>query len=217
MDYQRQWLEESGSDDSHGRVSWALGTVLGRSNKPTLHNMAGRIFEQSLLGILKTTSPRAWAFALIGIHEYLGRFAGDRRASQVREELAGRLLALYRNNRSDEWHWFEQSLTYCNAALPHAMLLCGDSIPNTEMTEAGLELLRWLAGLQRRIRMDVILSPSAPTVFIRGAANAPASTSNLWKHKPWSPLASRPTGLQANKIGAKKRGAPSNGSLGAMI
>ena len=149
MDYQRQWLEDSGSDDSHGRALWALGTVLGRSNKPTLHDMAGRIFEQSLLGILKTTSPRAWAFALIGIHEYLGRFAGDRRASQVREELAGRLLALYQNNRSDEWRWFEQSLTYCNAALSHAMLLCGKSIPNTEMTEAGLESLHWLADLQR--------------------------------------------------------------------
>jgi hypothetical protein len=149
MDYQRQWMEESGSDDSHGRALWALGTILGRSNTPTLQNMAGRIFEQSLLGILKTTSPRAWAFALIGIHEYLGRFAGDRRASQVREELASRLLALYQNNNSDEWHWFEQGLTYCNAALPHAMLLCGKSMSNTEMTKAGLESLTWLADLQR--------------------------------------------------------------------
>jgi glycosyltransferase involved in cell wall biosynthesis len=149
MDYQRQWLEDSGSDDSHGRALWALGTVLGRSNMPTLQNMAGRIFEQSLLGILKTTSPRAWAFALIGIHEYLGRFAGDRRAGQVREELASRLLALYQNNNSNEWHWFEQGLTYCNAALCHAMLLCGESMPNTEMTQVGLESLHWLADLQR--------------------------------------------------------------------
>jgi len=149
MDYQRKWLEDSGSDDSHGRALWALGTVLGRSNMPTLQNMAGRIFEQSLLGILKTTSPRAWAFALIGIHEYLGRFAGDRRAGQVREELAGRLLALYQNNNSNEWHWFEQGLTYCNAALCHAMLLCGESMPNAEMTQVGLESLHWLADLQR--------------------------------------------------------------------
>ena len=34
MDYQRNWLEESGSDDSHGRTLWALGTLLGRSNTP---------------------------------------------------------------------------------------------------------------------------------------------------------------------------------------
>jgi glycosyltransferase involved in cell wall biosynthesis len=148
MDYQRQWLEENGSDDSHGRALWALGTVLGRSNTSALQNMAGRVFEQSLLSILKTTSPRAWAFALIGIHEYLQRFAGDRRVSQVREELAGKLLTLYRDNREDGWRWFEKSLTYCNAALPHAMLLCGEAMPNQEMTDVGFESLRWLSELQ---------------------------------------------------------------------
>src|SRR5512133_50426 len=148
MDYQRNWLEESGADDSHGRALWPLGTVLGRSNTPTLHNMAVRIFQQSLLAILETTSPRAWAFALIGIHEYLGRFAGDRRVTQVQEELAGRLLALYRANQMDGWNWFEDKLTYCNAALSHAMLLCGQSIPNPEMTGVGLESLEWLSAIQ---------------------------------------------------------------------
>jgi hypothetical protein len=149
MDYQRNWLEESGSDDSHGRALWALGTVLGRSNTPALPSMAGRLFEQALPAILDTTSPRAWAFALIGIHEYLQRFAGDRMASQVRDELAGRLLTLYQSHRSEEWRWYEGGLSYCNAVLPHALLLCGQSIPNAAMAEAGLESLSWLAGLQR--------------------------------------------------------------------
>jgi len=149
MDYQRNWLEISGSDDSHGRTLWALGTVLGRSNTPALQSMSGRVFEQALPAILNTTSPRAWAFALIGIHEYLQRFAGDRRASQVREELSVRLLTLYQSHRSDEWRWYEDRLTYCNAVLPHALLLCGQAMPNAAMTEAGLESLNWLADLQR--------------------------------------------------------------------
>ncbi len=149
MDYQRHWLEDGGSDDCHGRALCALGTVLGRSNTPALHSMAGWLFEQALPAIRATTSPRAWAFALIGIHEYLERFGGDRMASQVREELAGRLLALYQRNRSDEWRWYEEVLTYCNAALPHALLMCGQAMPNKAMTEAGLESLGWLADLQR--------------------------------------------------------------------
>ena len=149
MSYQRNWLEENGSDDSHGRTLWALGTVLGRSNTPALQSMAGWVFEKALPAILNTTSPRAWAFALIGIHEYLRRFAGDRRVSQVREQLAGRLRQLYQSNRADEWRWYEKSLTYCNAALPHALLMCGQSMPNNAMTEAGLESLGWLADLQR--------------------------------------------------------------------
>jgi glycosyltransferase involved in cell wall biosynthesis len=149
MDYQRHWLEESGSDDSHGRTLCALGTVLGRSNTSALQSMAGWVFEQALPAIRDTTSPRAWAFTLIGIHEYLRRFAGDRMASQLRDELAGRLLTLYQSSRSDEWRWYEDGLTYCNAALPQAMLMCGQWIPNKAMTEAGLESLSWLADLQR--------------------------------------------------------------------
>ena len=149
MDYQRRWVNEGGSDDSHGRSLWALGTVLARSSTPSLQSMAGRLFEQALPAILGTSSPRAWAFALMGIHEYSQRFAGDRRVSQVREELAGRLLRLYRDHRRDDWLWFENGLTYCNAALPHALLTCGESIPDPAMTAAGLESLAWLADLQR--------------------------------------------------------------------
>ncbi|HEY2990135.1 MAG TPA: glycosyltransferase family 4 protein, partial [Candidatus Binatia bacterium] len=149
MNYQRRWLEDSGSDDCHGRTLCALGTVLGRSNTPALHSMAGWLFEQALPGILPTTSPRAWAFALIGIHEYLRRFGGDRMASQVREGLAGRLLSSYRSQRSEEWRWYEDRLTYCNASLPHALLICGQSMLSDAMIEVGLESLGWLADLQR--------------------------------------------------------------------
>ncbi len=149
MDYQRNWLEDSGSDDSHGRALWALGTVLNHSNAPALSSMSGWLFEQTLPAILLTTSPRAWAFALIGIHEYSQKFAGDSRASHVRDELSGRLLTLYQNNRSEEWRWYEKVLSYCNAVLPHALLVCGESIPNKAMTDAGLESLTWLTDLHR--------------------------------------------------------------------
>ncbi len=148
MDYQRNWLEDNGSDDSHGRALWALGTVLNHSSTHALNSMAAWLFEQTLPAILLTTSPRAWAFALIGIYEYSQKFAGDRRAGQVRDELAGRLLKLYQRNRTEEWRWYEKELSYCNAALPHALLTCGRSIPNAVMTDAGLESLKWLADLQ---------------------------------------------------------------------
>jgi glycosyltransferase involved in cell wall biosynthesis len=148
MDYQRKWSEDTGSDDSHGRAIWALGTVLSRSATPSFTSMAGWLFEQALPSILVTTSPRAWAFALIGISEYAQKYSGDRMANQVSEELAGRLLRSYQRNRLEDWRWFEKNLTYCNAALSHALLICGKSIPNSAMTDAGLESLQWLAGLQ---------------------------------------------------------------------
>lgn len=149
MDYKRNWLEDWGSDDSHGRALWALGTVLSRSNVPSMQSMAGHIFEQALLAILDTTSPRAWAFALLGIGEYLQRFEGDRRVEQVQQELAGRLLGLFQSNRSDDWRWFETKLTYCNAVLPHALILCGKTMQNEIMTDAGMESLKWFVSIQQ--------------------------------------------------------------------
>jgi glycosyltransferase involved in cell wall biosynthesis len=149
MDYQRNWLEEKGSDDSHGRALWALGTVLNRNKISSQHDMAAWLFEQTLPAILTTTSPRAWAFALIGIDEYSQKFGGDRRAGQIKAELANRLLKLYQNNKSDKWNWYEKELSYCNAALPQALLTSGKSIPDTSMTDAGLESLTWLSELLR--------------------------------------------------------------------
>ena len=149
MDYQRNWLEEKGSDDSHGRALWALGTVLNRNKIPSQNNMAAWLFEQTLPSILTTTSPRAWAFALIGIDEYLQKFGGDRRAGQIRVELANRILKLYQNNKSDRWNWYEKELSYSNATLPHALLICGKSIPDTSMIDVGLESLTWLSELLR--------------------------------------------------------------------
>ena len=149
MDYQRNWLEESGSDDCLGRTLWALGTVIGCSSSSALRGIASELFEQALPSLPDTPSPRAWAFGLLGIHEYLKRFEGDRLVTGIRDQLAERLLGLYHTCRTDTWRWFENSLAYCNAVIPHAMLLCGQSIPSSDLNNAGLESLHWLADLQR--------------------------------------------------------------------
>ncbi|HLF35275.1 MAG TPA: glycosyltransferase family 4 protein [Cyclobacteriaceae bacterium] len=200
MDYQRNWLEESGSDDSHGRALWALGMVLGRSVSPTLHNMAARIFQQSLMGILETTSPRAWAFALFGIHEYLRPFAGDRRAGQVRDDLAARLMNLYKENRKVDWLWFENQLTYCNPALSHAMLLCGQSSANSAMTETGLESLNWLANIQRADKEGKHFVPIGSNGFYRkGGERA------RFDQQPVEAQAMVSACLEANRITGEKK------------
>jgi len=200
MDYQRNWLEESGSDDSHGRALWALGALLGHSNAATLHNMAGRVFQLSLLAILETTSPRAWAFALIGIHDYLTRFTGDSRAEKVQEELAVRLLTLYKNNQAEGWNWFENKLTYCNAALSHAMLLCGQSLSNPDMIEVGLESLGWLTELQHADTEGKHFVPIGSNGFYtRGEERA------RFDQQPVEAQAMISACLEAHRISGKKR------------
>jgi len=147
--YDRRWLEDIGSEDSHGRALWSLGLVLGRSQNLGLRDTASRLFELALPTVSEFTSPRAWAFSLIAINEYSHRFSGDRVAQDMLVVLAERLLALYHCCQTEDWRWYEESMSYANAVLPHAMLLCGQRLERSDMVEVGLASLSWLADLQR--------------------------------------------------------------------
>ena len=146
--YDRRWNEPIGSEDSHGRALWALGTVLGRSQDDGLSGAAGRLFEFSLPAAVEFSSPRAWAYTLLGIQEYLDSYPGDRDAQKVRSSLSRRLLDMYESIRRPHWKWFENILAYGNARLPQALLLAGSACSDDRMVSAGLESLDWLSTVQ---------------------------------------------------------------------
>lgn len=150
LSYDRNWLEQVGSEDSHGRALWALGTVLEQSLDAGLRGAAGRLFEAAVPSALKFTSPRAWAFSVLGMQAYLGRFPGDREIQHHRNALADRLLDIYIRSSNETWRWFEKSLSYSNARLPQALILAGWHSDNKKMIAAGIKSLEWLVAAQRR-------------------------------------------------------------------
>jgi hypothetical protein len=149
MSHQRQWLEREGSEDSHARALWAAGTALGRSKNEGHRNLCALLFQRGLPTVENFTSPRAWAFALLAIQEYLRAFSGDRSANQLREVLTNRLVELFRTNSSDDWVWFEPVVTYDNARLSQAMILSGYWTSRGDVVEIGLRSLRWLVEQQK--------------------------------------------------------------------
>ena len=149
LGYDRRWLEEQGSEDSHGRSLWALGTVLGRSLNPGIRGAARRLFEFSLPAVMEFHSPRACAYALLGIQEYLGFFPDDRDAQRIRFALSHRLLDMYLSIRRPDWKWWEDVVAYGNARLPQAILQVGSACADDRMIAAGLESLDWLMAAQR--------------------------------------------------------------------
>jgi glycosyltransferase involved in cell wall biosynthesis len=168
LSYERRWQESQGSEDSHGRALWALGTVINQAVDESLRGLAGRLFELAVPSAMTFTSPRAWAFSLFGIQQYLDRFPGDRSAQSLRDALAERLLNIYRVTRTTNWKWFEEGLAYCNARLPQALLLAGSRTSNQELLDAGLESLGWLAG-QQRCSMNGHFVPIGSQGFYRKA------------------------------------------------
>jgi hypothetical protein len=171
MSYSRQWIEECGSEDSHGRALWALGAVVGRSLDPGRQSLGRHLFQAALPALERFTSPRAWAFALLGMNEYLRAWQGDGDVRSVRKTLAGRLLDLFHRTSRPEWPWLEDRLTYSNARLSQALIAAGSRMDRPEMTEAGLRSLGWLAEIQRSA--DGNFAPVGTDGFyVRGAHKA---------------------------------------------
>ena len=172
LSYARTWSDAEGAEDCHGRALWALGTVLGRSKDQALRGAAGRRFENAISAVVAFTSPRAWAFALLGIQEYLNCFPGDRDAGKMSSILASRLVDIYRANQSPEWTWFEDVLAYSNARLPQAVLIAGRRSLDSKMVSLGLGALDWLTEVQRCARKNHFVPIGSQGFYRKGSERA---------------------------------------------
>lgn len=171
MSYSRRWLEAQGSEDGHGRALWALGTVVSHSGDMGRRALADSLFHSGLSRVGALTSPRAWAYALLGIDEYLRAFEGDSRIQTTRGQVAERLLGLYQRTSTAAWPWFEVQATYCNARLSQALLTSASWMEHREMKTAALASLEWLASVQRTT--DGYFAPIGSDGFYsRGGAKA---------------------------------------------
>ncbi len=149
MDLSHHWLEPYGSEDSHGRALWALGSGASRSNNTGHRNLCASLFKRALPAVGAFTSPRAWAFTLVGIHEYTRANPCPLETSSIRDLLVERLLDIWRGCADGDWPWFENSVTYENARLSQALILSGHTLSHPRALAIGLESLRWLAIQQK--------------------------------------------------------------------
>jgi predicted ATPase len=165
LTYARGWGEPRGSEDSHGRALWALGTVVGRARDPGRQSLAGDLFHTALPALTHLSSPRAWAYALLGIDEYLRAFRGDTSVQGMRELLTARLMGLFARASGENWPWFEDHVTYCNARLPQALIVSGAAMARDDLVTVGTRALAWLGSLQHT--PDGYFSPVGSNGFYR--------------------------------------------------
>jgi glycosyltransferase involved in cell wall biosynthesis len=149
MSYGRQWLEQAGSQDSHARALWAAGSGAGRSRNTGHRRLCAQLFERGLAVVGTFSSPRAWAFTLLGVHEYLRGYPVTPAVLAARELLTGELVRLWKSCATEKWPWFEPGATYDNARICQALILSGQWMPDPEALEIGLKSLRWLASIQK--------------------------------------------------------------------
>jgi glycosyltransferase involved in cell wall biosynthesis len=144
MNYNRTWSEVIGSEDSHARALWGLGMGVALCPYESMIALATRLFRTGLPAIEGFSSPRAWAFAIVGLHAYLRRFGGDSEVRRYRLLLTERLAEHFTGHMTEDWPWCEPVVTYANAKLPHALLMSGKWLQRGEWIDVGKRSLAWL-------------------------------------------------------------------------
>ena len=152
MSYHRTWQEGSetggGTEESHGRALWALGTCCARSTLPGHRTMAKKLFCEALPTVESFDNSLAWAYTLLGIAEYLQAEPGDEAGRRIGLQLSRRLMSRFRKHAIDGWPWCEDKLNRCSARLPQALLVSGQRSGDNGMIAYGLRSLEWLGTLQ---------------------------------------------------------------------
>ncbi|PQM27495.1 glycosyl transferase family 1 [Sphingopyxis lindanitolerans] len=144
MDYRRNWLEDSGSEDSCGRTLWALGATAREGRSASTRLWAGRLFIRAAPSMSAFRSPRAIAFAMLGADYLLAVDEENAPAMTMLQQGTDRLLALYEQASTPDWHWFEPVLAYDNGRIPEALIRAGIRLRRADATQCGLDTLRWL-------------------------------------------------------------------------
>jgi glycosyltransferase involved in cell wall biosynthesis len=154
MSYDRRWLDEPHVGDHVGRSVWALGEILGTAWIPAVVIPSRDLLGRLVGALAGDVSLRTAAYTVLG----LSRLDADRldlRARRLLERLVEQLADAYRSTAADGWRWFEDELTYDNARLSQALIGGGVAIGREELTELGLESLRWL-GDESGLRGDAL-------------------------------------------------------------
>jgi len=144
VDENNQFTDQNYSenlDDSNGRAIWVLGYVCSLKHvlPINLTNEAENLIERAIPQLHKIHSTRAMAFIIKGLH-----YQNKQEHFELLQTLANRLTQMYKHEKTTNWHWFENYLTYGNSLLPEAMLCAYLSTKNEVYQQIALESFDFL-------------------------------------------------------------------------
>jgi len=144
LSFSRQFLDEYGSEDSFGRTVWALGFLISNAPNDAFKQIGREIYARSIQYFNKLDSPRGIANVIIGIAYYLKDSQEDEQQLQLLLSLVSKLVAAYRENNEENWHWFESTINYDNGILPLAMYHAAEITNDDEYLNIANESLEFL-------------------------------------------------------------------------
>jgi hypothetical protein len=144
LSFNRNFLDEVGSEDSFGRTIWALGYLLGNAPNDAYYQTGRSIFFNAAPNFETLQSVRGIANTIVGISYYLMINPSDDSMMERLRNLSYKLIRQYAENSSDDWKWFEPMLAYDNGMLPLALLHAAYILKDRTITRTALETMNFL-------------------------------------------------------------------------
>jgi len=133
-----KYISAFDSEDSIGRALLACSIGMA-SHNPRISNICALMFKRSLPLATKFVYPRGIAYTLLAICK-----CPEKPTRETTLRLADALMNFYKHNRGHKWHWFEESMTYCNGIMPHALFAAYAITGNKKILKAAYESLSFL-------------------------------------------------------------------------
>ncbi len=144
LSFNRNFLDEVGSEDSFGRTIWALGYLLDNAPNDAYYQTGRSLFFNASPNFETLQSVRGIANTIVGISYYLMSNPSDDSMIERLRNLTYKLIEQFEENSSPEWQWFEPWLTYDNGMLPFALLHSAERLKESKITEVGLKTMNFL-------------------------------------------------------------------------
>ena len=144
LSFNREYLDEVGSEDSFGRTIWAIGYMLNYPPNESYCQIGRLIFNKAIPHFDNLKSIRSIANTIIGISYYLRKNMSDDGMIEILRKLTFKLIDRYNINSRDNWHWYEEVLAYDNAILPLGMLHASSILNEEELSKVAFESMDFL-------------------------------------------------------------------------
>jgi hypothetical protein len=144
LSYNRQFMDEIGSEDCMGRALWGCAYCLDSELPEGTRSLAKEIFDKLFVWSNDFSSPRAKAFSLIGLFHYLKACPKDQNVTANIRNIANQLSHQFELESSEGWEWFESYLTYSNARLPHSLFLAYEATGDNLYLQIAVKSMKFL-------------------------------------------------------------------------
>jgi len=148
MSFDRQWLDEGGSDDCCARALESLCLVARDWPQGELRDWAADLAREVLQHVHEWKSLRSHALIIKACIAGQGAVIEESEARRFVYENGMELMNALQKGRHEGHNWFEDCFAYDNARLPEALILAGEHLQDPEMLSMGLETLERVMKLQ---------------------------------------------------------------------